>query len=44
MKEWTAYTKSKNIDGSSEGNDKPSIVEYILIKTTDNFVAIAEFI
>lgn len=44
MKEWTAYTKSKNIDGSSEGNDKPSIVEYILIKTTDNFLAIAVFI
>lgn len=44
MKEWTAYTKSKNSDGSSEGNDKPNILEYILIKATDNFLAIAVFI
>jgi len=44
MKEWTTYTKSKNSDGSSEGNNKPNIREYILIKITDNFLAIAVFI
>ena len=44
MKEWTTYTKTKNSDGSSENNDKPKIFEYILIKVTDNFLAIAVFI
>ena len=43
MKEWTTYTKTKNSDGSSENEDKPKIAEYILIKITDNFLAIAVF-
>lgn len=44
MKEWTAYTKSKVGDGASEQSEKPKIQEYILIKITDNFLAIAVFI
>jgi hypothetical protein len=43
MKEWSAYIKSKNSDGSSENSDKPKIAEYILIKITDNFLAISVF-
>lgn len=44
MKEWSAYTKTKNIDGSSERTEKPEIHEYILIKVTDNFLAISVFL
>ncbi|MGZ2368604.1 hypothetical protein ACXR6G_02310 [Ancylomarina sp. YFZ004] len=44
MREWTTYTKTKNGDGSSENSDKPKIIEYILIKLTDNFLTIAVFI
>lgn len=44
MKEWTTYTKTKGSEGSSESEDKPKIGEYILIKITDNFLAIAVFI
>ena len=43
MKEWTTYAKTKNGDGSSENENKPKIFEYILIKITDNFLAIAVF-
>lgn len=43
MKEWTSYTKTKNSEGSSETIDKPKVLEYILIKVTDNFLAIAVF-
>jgi hypothetical protein len=43
MKDWSEYSKSKINSGSSE-NNKPKVFEYILIKLTDNFLAVAVFV
>jgi hypothetical protein len=43
MKDWAEYSKSKTTGGSTE-NSKPSIREYMLIKLTDNFLAVAVFV
>lgn len=43
MKDWSEYSKSKVTQGSSE-NTRPKILEYMLIKLTDNFLAVAVFV
>lgn len=43
MKDWAEYSKTKSIGSSSEEN-RPKVLEYILIKLTDNFLAVAVFV
>jgi|GEM_PF-6430350 len=39
MKEWQTYTKSSQ--GASQGSGQPSVKEYLLIKLSDNWIAVA---